>query len=367
MVYPSGHGFGHASRDFEVAIAMHQLDPNVRIHIRTTVADWFVRSEMRGVPCSTSEASLDVGIMQSNSLTQNIDHTVQRCEDLISQRDMLLKQEREFLRELRATMVLTDIPAIPLAAAAEENIHAIAMSNFTWSWIYDDLSKDEPALRGISDAFAADYRRAELFLRLPFHGAEAMSGVFNRVEDTPMIARVSTRSRAETLRMLELDGDAAPVLVSFGGLGAAHFDWRSLVDLERYVFLVTPPIKDKDIAQAPNLRLIDPTQLSRSGLQYSDLVAASEIVVTKPGYGIVSECLANETRMLYTSRGQFAEYPVLVEGVERYGVAQFISNEELLSGQWERALDALMARPRIPCGLPSNGAEFVARRLLSMR
>ena len=30
--------------------------------------------------------------------------------------------------------------------------------------------------------------------------------------------------------------------------------------------------------------------------------------MTKPGYGIISECVANGTAILYTSRGRFAEY-----------------------------------------------------------
>ena len=30
---------------------------------------------------------------------------------------------------------------------------------------------------------------------------------------------------------------------------------------------------------------------------------AADVVVTKPGYGIISECIANDTAILYTSRG----------------------------------------------------------------
>ena len=39
------------------------------------------------------------------------------------------------------------------------------------------------------------------------------------------------------------------------------------------------------------------------GFRYEDLVAAVDVVLTKPGYGIVSECVANDTALLYTSRG----------------------------------------------------------------
>ena len=55
-------------------------------------------------------------------------------------------------------------------------------------------------------------------------------------------------------------------------------------------------------------------QLYGSGLRYEDLVAACDVVATKPGYGIIAECVANRTAILYTSRGRFVEYDVLVAG-----------------------------------------------------
>ncbi len=51
-----------------------------------------------------------------------------------------------------------------------------------------------------------------------------------------------------------------------------------------------------------------------AGLLYQDLVAAADVVVSKPGYGIVSECVANGTALLYTSRGRFIEYDLFVGG-----------------------------------------------------
>ena len=91
---------------------------------------------------------------------------------------------------------------------------------------------------------------------------------------------------------------------------------------------------------------------------------ACDGVITKPGYGIVSECLANETRVLYTPRGSFAEYPCLVEGLQRYGVAELISNEDLYAARWLPALQRLMARGRRPCALASDGARTAALRIL---
>ena len=74
-----------------------------------------------------------------------------------------------------------------------------------------------------------------------------------------------------------------------------------------------------------------------AGVRYEDLVGAAEAVVTKPGYGIISECIANDAAMLYTSRGHFPEYDVLVEEMPKYVRSAFISHDDLFDGKWEIA------------------------------
>ena len=64
--------------------------------------------------------------------------------------------------------------------------------------------------------------------------------------------------------------------------------------------------------------------------------------------------------MLFRSRGRFAEYGALVAGLERFGVAAFIGNEDLLAGNWRGSLDALLRLPRTWPDLPANGAEVAA-------
>ena len=86
----------------------------------------------------------------------------------------------------------------------------------------------------------------------------------------------------------------------------------------------------------------------RSGLRYEDLVRAVDVVVSKPGYGIISECVANDTALLYTSRGHFVEYDVLVAAMPRFLRAAFIDHADLFSGDWQPHLDALLAQPAPP-------------------
>jgi len=109
------------------------------------------------------------------------------------------------------------------------------------------------------------------------------------------------------------------------------------------------------------IRNFSRAEVKRAGLSYPDLVRASDVVITKPGYGILSECIANRTRMVYTSRGNFREYDVLVRGARKYLPSLFIPQEKLKAGDLEETLDQVLALPDDYPALPLNGAEVAAK------
>jgi hypothetical protein len=76
--------------------------------------------------------------------------------------------------------------------------------------------------------------------------------------------------------------------------------------------------------------------------------------------------------MLYTSRGHFVEYDVLVAEMPRYLRCAYIDHGDLFAGRWLKALTRVMEAP-VPPGPPAppappatNGAE-VAVQLITQR
>jgi L-arabinokinase len=167
-----------------------------------------------------------------------------------------------------------------------------------------------------------------------------------RIEDVPFIARRSTRDPVDTRRLLGIAGDRPVVLPSFGGDGAA-------LPLEA-------------LRQSQRFTLIEPVREPPAGLLYQDLVAAADVVVSKPGYGIVSECVANSTALLYTSRGRFIEYDLFVGEMPRILRCRYLSQEDLLAGRWADAIEALVAQPAAPTTPAVNGAAVAADRIVRM-
>jgi len=105
------------------------------------------------------------------------------------------------------------------------------------------------------------------------------------------------------------------------------------------------------------------TQLQSTQVRYEDLVAACDAVISKPGFGIIGECATAGVPLLYTSRGAFREYDVLVDEMPRILRCRFIGHPDLFAGRWRDALNALVAQPAPPEHWPANGADVATQHI----
>jgi L-arabinokinase len=370
--YVSGHGFGHASRDIEVLNELGRQQPEIAVTIRTPAPRWiFDLTLTRPVDWRPRES--DTGVVQLDSLRLDAAETIHRAEAFHATFDEEVEKEAAWLREESATLVVGDIPPLAFAAAARAGIPSVALGNFTWDWIYEGYREHLSAAARLVPTIREAYSHAALALRLPMAGGFDM---FRRVEDLPLIARRARRKRSDVRRQLQLPDDQPLVLVSFGGYGVSQIDLTRLSRLVGYTILMTSDVTANRRADDPSgierallpgiIEQIDERALYSSGLRYEDLVAAVDIVVTKPGYGIIAECIANETAILYTSRGHFVEYDVLVREMPRWLRTEFISNEDLLGGRWQDALDRLRKAPPPPERIDTDGAERAVERIAGM-
>ena len=71
IFYISGHGFGHASRDIQIVNALARRVPSLRVVLRTTVPEWFLRASL-DVPAEIIPGDTDVGVVQPDELRRRI-------------------------------------------------------------------------------------------------------------------------------------------------------------------------------------------------------------------------------------------------------------------------------------------------------
>lgn len=344
VFYISGHGFGHASRSIEIINALIDRRPGLRVIVRSAVAPWLVQRTARpGVELSAAE--VDTGVVQLDSLHLDAAASIARAEAFMATFDDRVAAEVDFLQDQKAALTISDLPPLGIAAAAAAGLPAIATGNFTWDWIYEHYDGGQ----AIAARIAQVYANTTLALRMPMWGGFA---AMPRVRDIPFVARRSERDPSEVRRALGLPEDERLVLTSFGGYGVERLDGDALRALRGYRVLLPGTV--------------DETAMYDRGYRYEDLVRAVDVVVTKPGYGIISECLANDTALLYTSRGDFREYPVLVEAMPSFLRCAFIDHDDLFACRWTPHLDALLAQPDPATRPPVTGADVAADILIGI-
>jgi len=361
--YISGHGFGHASRAIEVVNALAALSPSTTIIIRTAAARWLFDVTLRAA-AEYHHVVCDVGVLQTDSLHLDIPGTFREAASFYADLDRRAEDEAAFLRRHRADLVVADMPPLAFSAAAKAGVPSVAMGNFTWDWIYSGYPEAMIDAPDVVPTIRGSHRLASLVIRLPLWGG--FEGFDCPIVDVPFVARHSTRDPSEVRARLGVPEADRLVLASFGGLGIAGLNLDPFGHADGYTVVTTGHALGMAGTVPSRVVVLDDAEVYASGLRYEDLVRAADVVVTKPGYGILAECLANDTAVLYTSRGHFLEYDVLVATMPGFLRCRFIGHDDLYAGCWRPYLDAVLEQTAPPTRPATNGAEVAARLVLSL-
>jgi L-arabinokinase len=344
VAYATGHGYGHMTRLCAVLRALRERAPSLAIAVVGALPERLVRRAVPG-PLAFRPVATDVGLAQRDALEIDEAESAVRCLAFEATWDARVEAEVAFLREAGARLVLSDIPALPFEAAARAGVPAVGMSNFSWDWIYGHLAARQPSLAASAARAASAYAKASLLLQLPFAGDLS---AFPRREEIGFVARRPRVGRSEARRRLGLDARLA-VLISFGGVGLPG---------------LTPAL----LSRHTELRFLFPEELEADrldalGLDYPDVVAAVDVVATKPGYGIVTDAIAAGTRLVYTERGDFPEYPIMVAEMGRHLACVHVGNDDVRAGRLGGAIRRVLELP-VPPRPELDGADRAAARLL---
>ena len=349
LYYITGHGYGHAVRSNQVIRSLKKARPDADIQVRTTAPKWLFPKTV-----GYSRQAIDVGIVQRDSLEMDLDATLQTCRLMHKNAPRLVDNEIAFVRDHDVRLIIGDIPPLCFEIAACAGVPSVAITNFTWDGIYSAYLKEHPEFEPLIDEMKQWYAKATLALTLPY---PCDMNVFPLRDPIPWIARVSELQKNEARKKFSLPRPATVVMLSFGGLGLQRLPWDQLKRMRDYVFLTTADERKVD----GNIVILSDAQR-----HYEDLVRAVDVIVTKPGYGIVADVIAHQVPMLYTDRGEFPEYRKLVEALDHCAIAGFISQTELLSGNLESYLKGLLDKsPNWPA-VELNGAEVAAQKIMAL-
>ena len=339
-------------RSNQVIRALREARPDLQIHVRSTAPNWLFHDA--AFPVSDTSISLDVGLVQPNSLEMDLQRTLQECQALHDALPKIMVQEINFIREEQVEVIIGDIPPACFEIAARAKIPSVAITNFTWDVIYDayvDRYRDFSPLIAEMRAF---YQKATHALTLPYPCDMSM---FSNRQPIPWVTRVSRLTRERARREFNLPQSATIVLLSFGGMGLNSLPWERFTRLKQFFFVATGPAR----LSHGNLLVLSDAQPN-----YEDLLRGVDVIITKPGYGIVADVISHHVPMLYTDRGDFPEYPRLVEALDDCATAEYIPQSELLAGDVGPYLDRLLSKdPNWP-NINLDGADVAAETVLTI-
>jgi hypothetical protein len=322
--FVSGHGFGHISR---TSVILEKLVKRKEIHQIHLISSRVSFLDLENEKLIKREQSLDVGVFQKDSLSLDINKTKEALEDFEKNKNSILKKEADYCRKNQIGLIITDVASLPISLAVEVGIPSIFIGNFTWDFIYENYGKDDPYFYSISQLIRTEYSFATEALFLPF---TCPMPTFLESANVGLVGRKPKLSKPESRRQFGFSEDTTYILLTFGAYGLSGFrmNWENLPAKTKLVAYGVPGL-DMDHVLAP------------SECHYPDLVCACDYILTKPGYGILAEAYYAKTPILYTDRGDFSEYPVLVSALSSYLESAYISHQEISDCNFQSAISRL--------------------------
>ncbi len=352
VYYVSAHGYGHGVRSTDIIRALNRLCPELTVHVVTNLPSSFLLNRIDSGLNIFHGGAFDFGMAQLDSIRVDVEHSLAGIEAIYSKREDLIRQEMDFFLKNSIQLVVADIPAIPLEAAARAGLPGIAVGNFGWDWIYSQFAERDSRWTVMVDAIQQGYRSADLLLRLPF--AEPMS-VFRRIEDVPVVASPGRQRREEIAAMTGARLDRPWILLSFTTLDWDEEAQDRVENCRDHEFFTVLPLA----WLRSNIHAIHREQVS-----FGDVVASVDAVISKPGFGIISDCVVSAKPLIYADRKDFKEYDVLVESIQKFLKNVHIPAGRLYQGELREALDQLVHAPEPLLKPAMGGAEFAARRMI---
>ncbi len=346
--YITGHGFGHAIRTTQILKA---LPADLPLLLKTSAPERVFREELPGREFEYVRAEYDCGCLQSDSVHVLKRETLTRYAEIARRNDAHLAGEVAFLQERNVRCVASDVPSFPLKAARTAGIPSVAVANFTWHDIYSEYveTSEDAALLA---QMAAEYAEATLACLTPL-SVPTVGDVFPRFQRVPLVSRRGQNVRAQIFETLGIPGGKRLALLYLGGWGM-DIDFLALERWTDWVFLTDAPLP----VTVANARAFDP-----SVLRYADVAASVDAVVSKAGYGTLTECIANSVPLIYLPRHGFVEHETLVLGMNEWGGGIEISERAFYAGNWGEALARTRSARLNPAAFPTNGANVIARIL----
>lgn len=351
LVCISGHGYGHLAQAAPVLNALHAMLPTIRLTLRTTVPEPFVRQRIQAEFHYLQE-STDFGMHMHSALEVDVAASLQAYSEFHADWPMRVANEVARLQALAPDLVLTDVAYLPLAAATLLGLPSVSLCSLNWADIFRHFCGHAPGASRILQEIEAAYASSVCFLQPA--PSMPMSWLPHR-QAIGAIADPGVYRRAELDRRLQLTPQDRLILVSMGCI-ATQFSvghWPRLPGLKWLV--------EADWLQHSTRG--DMLAFESLAMPFSDLLASCDLLMTKPGYGAFAEAAINSVPVLFVRREDWPEQEYLVAWLNSVGCCLGIDSAQATRGDFADELRALLLHAK-PSPVEATGNLEAAHYLL---
>lgn len=315
--YISDYGYGHASRSVAVIRSiLQQSGQFVKIIVCSCKTLPFLMRSLNGVgQVEYRRTSSDVGyVLQPGSIEPDIERLRVEYNNYIRLFSYFVDIEYRFLVKEKVDLVISDISPKPIAAANLAGITSVGVSNFTWYTAYKEML-DEALLEPLYDA----YSKMDYFISLAGAGEPHWGRRGHMQAD--FFCRTPNLSEIEKIKMkLNPCGSKLTVFFALGmGISVRDLNDMALWQDESCLFVLSSnmPVERSNVTHIPD-----------SYTESQHYLAASDIVISKPGWGTVSEAFCFGKPIILLQRGSFPE--------DRYTVGALNERHPYKQLTWEQ-------------------------------
>jgi len=358
-VYITGHGHGHLSQTVEVLIALSKNNQQIQFNIITSLPESVVIARIANKISASQfhyihdKTNTDIGVPMIDAMQVDQKKTIACYKKIHNHWGDHIHFEEQRIKALNVDIVLSNVGYIPLQAATNLSIPSVALCSLDWASTWLIFGSDDQVGKLILNQIVQAYQSANLFLQMTPH--LPMTFLDNKVS-VPFVVRQGKSKR----QVLEKDHPhfigKKLILISMGGMDAEiNFDQWPQIDQVIYIVTGNNPLP-KGYYHADTM-----------GLDFSDIMASVDIVLTKTGYGMVVESAVNQTPLFYVARADWPEHDIMLKWCKDNNNVLEIDRVEFERGLTEDKIDMLLSQPIMNKTFEvEKGVEICANRIQSL-
>jgi hypothetical protein len=351
LVDISAHGYGHIAQTAPVLNLLAQRRPSLRITVRSHAPTEYLKQRIL-FPFEHQQTSLDFGMAMFDAVRVDVPRSLAAYRDYHADWARKVATEAEVMRALQPDLLLANVPYRSLAAASVAEIPAVAMCCLNWADIYRHYAPDDAEAAAIHAQMLDAYNSAEVFLKL----SPAMPmGELRNTQVLSCVAQIGEPQRQRVRARCGASAQDKLVMVAMGGIDY-RLSMEGWPDIAGVRWLVP---------ESWEVRRDDVSSIESLNMDFRDVLASCDAILTKPGYGTFAEAACAGVPVMYVPRGDWPEAPYLVDWLQRHGIAREVDPERLRDGALRGTLEAIWAEPR-PASPRNTGALEVVDTVCKM-